>query len=88
MYIYPWRSQCIDVPGPLINDLWVFLFQKNNAECLRRASRAGTFVYVQAFIVNVNKCLKQFFFLEKHINIVNTVMLQSFRFICILNIII
>ena len=36
-------------------------------------------MYVNAFIVNVNKCLKPFF-LEQHINIVNTAMLQIFWF--------
>ena len=25
----------IDVPQPLINDLWVFLFQKIDAECIK-----------------------------------------------------
>ena len=25
----------IDVPRPLINDLWVFLFQKIDAECVK-----------------------------------------------------
>ena len=34
-------------------------------------------MYVKAFIVNENKCLKPFF-LEQHINIVNTVTLQNF----------
>ena len=38
-------------------------------------------MYVNAFIVNVNKCLKPFF-LEQHINIVNTAMLQIFWFFC------
>ena len=38
-------------------------------------------MYVKAFIVNVNKCLKPFF-LEQNINIVNRVMLQSFWLIC------
>ena len=38
-------------------------------------------MYVKAFIVNVNKCLKPFF-LEQHINIVNIVTLQSVCFIC------
>ena len=38
-------------------------------------------MYVKAFIVHVNKCLK-LFFLEQHINIVNRVTLQSFWFIC------
>ena len=37
-------------------------------------------MYVKAFKVNVNKCLKPLF-LEKHINIVNTVTLQSFWYI-------
>ena len=40
-------------------------------------------MYVKAFKVNVNKCLKPFF-LEQHINIVNTVTLQSFLYISIL----
>ena len=36
----------------------------------------------KAFIINVNKCLKTFF-LEQHINSVNTVTLQGFfLFIC------
>ena len=26
---------CIDVPRPLINDLWVFLFETIDAECLK-----------------------------------------------------
>ena len=70
---------CIYVPRPLINDLWVFLFQKIDAECVKWANWAGTSVYVKAFIVN--KCPKPFF-LEQHINIVNIVPLQSFWFIC------
>ena len=41
----------------------------------------GHWVYVKAFIVNVNKCLKSFF-LEQHISVVNTVAHQSFCFIC------
>ena len=68
---------CIDVPRPLINDLWVFLFETIDAECLKWVSQAGTSVYVKAFKVNVNKCPKPFF-LEQHTNIVNTVTLQSF----------
>ena len=70
----------IDAPRPLINDIWVFLFLTIDAECLKWASRAGTTVYVKAFIVNVNKCVKPFF-LEQHYNIVNTVTLQSFWYI-------
>ena len=45
----------VDVPQPLINYLWVFLFQKIDAECVKWASRAGTSLYAKAFIVNVNK---------------------------------
>ena len=37
-------------------------------------------MHVKAFIVNVNKHLKPFL-LEQHVNIVNTVTLQSFWFI-------
>ena len=37
-------------------------------------------MYVKGFIVNVNKCLKPFY-LDQHINSVNTVTLQSFWFI-------
>ena len=48
----------IDVPRPLANDLWVFLFQMIDAEYIKRAGPTGTYVYVKAFIVNVNKCLK------------------------------
>ena len=69
-----------DVPRPLTNDLWVFLTQKINTEYVKLASPAGTYVYVKAFIVNVNKRLKTFF-LEQHINIVNRVTVQCFCFI-------
>ena len=69
-----------DVPRPLTNDLWVFLFQTIDAECVERASPTGTYVYVKVFMVNVSKRLKPFF-LEQHINIVNRVTLQSFWFI-------
>ena len=72
-----WLMRGIDVPRPLTNDLWVFLFQTIDAECVKRASLAGTYVYVKAFIINVNKCLNPFF-LEQHIDIVNRVTLQSF----------
>ena len=48
LYIY------IDVPWPLTNDLWVFLFQTIDAEYVKWASPAITYVYVKAFIVNVN----------------------------------
>ena len=71
----------IDVPRPLTNDLWVFILLKIDAECVQSASWAGISVYVKAFIVNVNKCLKPFF-LEQHINIVNRVTLQSILVIC------
>ena len=74
-YIY------INVPRPLTNTLRAFLFQTIHAEYVKRASPARTYVYVKAFIVNVNKCLGPFF-LEQHINIVNRVMLQRFWFIC------
>ena len=66
----------VDVPRPLTNDLWVFLFQTIDAECVKRASLDGTYVYVKALIINVNKCLKPFF-LEHHIDLVNRVTLQS-----------
>ena len=82
--IYVWNniqiSGRIDVPRPLINDLWVFLFQKIDTECVKWASRAGTSAYVKAFIINVNKCLKPFF-LEQHKNIAKRVTLQCFWFI-------
>ena len=45
---------------PLTNDLWVFLFQTIDAEYVKWASPARTYVHVKAFIVNVNKCLKPF----------------------------
>ena len=67
----------IDVPRPLTNDLWVFLSQTIDTEYVKLASSAGTYVYVKAFIVNVNKRLKPFF-LEQHINIENRVTLQCF----------
>ena len=51
----------IDVPRPLTNDLWVFLFQTIDAEYVKWASPGRTYVYVKAFIVNVNKCPKTFF---------------------------
>ena len=38
-------------------------------------------MYVKSVIVNVNKCLNPFF-LDQHINSVNTVTLQRFWFIC------
>ena len=40
-----------DVPRPLTNDLWVFLFQAIDAEYVKWASPARTYVYVKAFIV-------------------------------------
>ena len=54
-YIY------IDVPRPLTNDLWVFLFQTIDAEYLKCASPGRTYVYVKAFMVNVNKCPENLF---------------------------
>ena len=54
-YIY------IDVPRPLTNDLWVFLFKMIDAEYVKSASPGRTYVYVKAFIVNVNKCPIPFF---------------------------
>ena len=51
----------IDVPRPQINDFWVFLMQKIDAECVKWASQAGTSVYVKAVLANVHKCLKPFF---------------------------
>ena len=50
-----------DVPRPLTNDLWLFLFQTIDAERVEWASLAGTYVYVKAYIVNVNKRQKPFF---------------------------
>ena len=44
---------------------------------LRQSGLNLASVYVKAFIVNGNKCLIPFF-LEQHIDIVNTVKLQSF----------
>ena len=44
----------IDVPRPLTNDIWVFLFQTIDAECVKSASLDGTYVYVKAFIINEN----------------------------------
>ena len=41
---------------------------KIDTECVKRASRAGASVYVKAFIVKVNKCLKPFL-LEQHYSI-------------------
>ena len=71
------KCASIDVPRPLTNDLWVFLFQTIDVECVKSASLDGTYVHVKAFKINVNKCLKPFF-LEQHIDIVNRVTLQSF----------
>ena len=48
------RTTRTDVPRPLTNDLWVFLFQTIDAERVTRASPAGTYAYVKAFIVNIN----------------------------------
>ena len=48
MFIY------IDVLRPLTNGLWVFLFQTIDAEYVKLASPARTYVHVKAFIVNVN----------------------------------
>ena len=50
----------IDVSRSLTNDLWVFLFQTIDAECVKWASLDGTYVYVKAFVVNLNKCPKPF----------------------------
>ena len=38
------------MPQPLINDLWVFLFQKIDAECLELVSRARTSVGKSPFM--------------------------------------
>ena len=60
-YTYtPWPLT-IDVPRPLTNDIWVFIFQMIDAECVKLAGLNGTHVYVKAFMINVNKCLKPFF---------------------------
>ena len=71
----------IDVLRPLTNDLLVFLFQTIDAQYLKWASPARTYVYVKAFIVNRKNAWNPFF-LEQHINIVNSVTLQSVWFIC------
>ena len=34
-HIYKQVAYCIDVPRPLTNDLWVFLFQTIDAECVK-----------------------------------------------------
>ena len=67
----------IDVVRPLTNDLWVLLFQTIDADYVKWASPARTYVHVKAFIVNVNKCLK-LFFLGQHISIVNWVRFKAF----------
>ena len=51
----------IDVPRPLTNALGVFLFQTIDTEYVKCASPGRTYVYVKAFIVNVNKCPNTFF---------------------------
>ena len=43
-----------DVPRPLTNDLWVFTFQTIYVEWVKWASPAGTYVYVEAFIVETH----------------------------------
>ena len=42
-YIYMY----IDVPRPLANYLWIFLFQTVDAEYVKLASPARTYVYVK-----------------------------------------
>ena len=80
-----WRNKkirkSIDVPRPLSKDLWVFLFQKIDAECIKWVCQAGADMFVKCFTVNVNKCLKPIF-IEQNINIVNIVTLQSLLLIC------
>ena len=71
----------IEVPRPLTNDLWVFLFQTIDAEYVKWASPSRPYVCVKAFIVKVKKIPKTFF-LVQHINIVNRVTLKSFWLIC------
>ena len=58
MIIYIYIKRCTTF---LTNDLWVFLFQTIDAEYVKGASPARTYVHVKAFMVNVNKCLKPFF---------------------------
>ena len=48
IYIY------IDVPRPLTNGLWVFLFQTIDAEYVKWACSGRTYVYVKAFIVKAS----------------------------------
>ena len=54
---YTYDDIFTDVPRPLTNDLWVFLFQTIDSECVEWASPTGTYVYVKAFIVYVNNFL-------------------------------
>ena len=74
---FGWIVRCIDVPRPLIIDVLVFLFQKIGDQSSWKICVCQSFFLK----VNVNKCLKPFF-LEQHINSVNTVRLQRFWFIC------
>ena len=78
-YIYIYIYIYIYVPRPLLNDLWVFLFQTIDAEYVKWASPGRTYVYVKAFIV---KAFIENLFLVQHINIVKRVMLKSFWLIC------
>ena len=58
------NAHAIDVQRPLGNDLWVFLFQSIDTERIQWANRAGSSVFVNYFIVNLNKCLKLFIFVN------------------------
>ena len=52
------QIMAIDIPRPLINDLWIILFQKG-LYVMRKMSQSGWSIYVcQIIIVNVNKRLK------------------------------
>ena len=60
------ESYTKDVPRPLINDLWVFLFQKIDVKCVKSVRRAVISAFVKAFTVNVNKGSKPFFLDRKY----------------------
>ena len=47
----------IDVLRPLTNDLWVFLFQTIDAEYVKWASPARTYVHVKEKIVVIIICI-------------------------------
>ena len=52
------REMGLYVPRTLINDLLPLSISKDLCRMSQCASRAGTYMYVKALIVNVNKSLK------------------------------